>query len=111
MEVLLVILILATVFVSYMAVIGQALRIGAKSREIADAVSEYESFLFDIGSGLRLDLISEGGGGELENGFKYEIHPWQEKSGQAEYLKSRISWKYGREFLDFDLIIPEAAVQ
>ena len=110
MEVLILLLILSVTFVSFMAVMGQALHISARSREITEAVSICEQFLFELENGFRSEVVSDGGHGVLEKDYQYEIRS-EENSDSYSFLKGRVLWKKGNEFLDLDFIAPEGAVE
>ena len=109
MEALILILILSVVFVAFMSVMSQALKISSRSCRQTDAVLKYENLLFEIENGFRADLVSFGGRGEFDSGYHYEIQAQESKESFA-YLKSKLMWN-GKESLDLDLVIPEAAIQ
>lgn len=109
MEVLIVILILAIVFVAFMGVMSQALKVSSRSRRQTEAVMRYENFLFELENGLRADLVSFGGRGELGGGYQYAVNAQESKEFYA-YLKSKLTWN-GKESLDLDLVMPEAGIQ
>lgn len=110
MEVLIVVLIMAVAFVAFMGVMGEVLRVSSKANQVTEAVSRYEAILFEIETGLRPDLASYGGRGDLGEGFNYRIEPETDlKFGS--FLKSRLSWNGGKEFLDLDLIALGAAIE
>ena len=110
MEALILLLILSVTFVSFMAVMVQALRVSVKGREITEAVSSYEQFLFELENGLRPDIVGYGGRGVLAKGYQYEIRN-EENLDSYSFLRGRILWKKGNEFLDFDFVAPEGAIQ
>lgn len=110
MEALIVILILAVAFTAFMGVMAQALRVSSKARQMTEAVSEYEAFLFELESGMRPDLVLFGGGGELAGGYQYEIHSETLKEPFV-FLKTRLFWKEGKESLGLELTVPEAITQ
>jgi len=109
MEVLILILILSVVFVAFIGVMGQALKISSRAQQQTEAVTYYENFLFDLENGFRADLVNFGGRGELGGGYKFEVSAEESKESYA-YLKSKIIWN-GKESLDLDLVMPEAAIQ
>jgi prepilin-type N-terminal cleavage/methylation domain-containing protein len=110
LEVLIVMLILAVAFVSFMGVIGQTLRVSVKAREVSEAISQYDALLFELESGMSPDLASFGGRGELEGGYQYEIKT-DEMNEAYQFLESKMSWKEGREFLNLKILVPEAPAQ
>ena len=109
MEVLMAIAILSIAIVSFLGVISRALQVSEKGRGIAQAVTSYDGFIFNLESGLRADLVHFGGKGELEGGYRYELIP-EENSDSYDHLRGKILWKGGREFLNLDLIASEAGV-
>ncbi len=107
MEALILILILAVTFVAFIGVIGQALKISSRSRDLSKAISEAEMLFFEVESGLRPDLANEGGRGELD-GFQYEI---KSQSGEfSSALSNRFSLNR-QEVLDFECVALQGAVQ
>ena len=109
-EVLIVVMILAVAFVAFMGGIAQVLKVSSKSSQTMDAISHYESFLFEIESGLRPDLTGYDGHGDLEGNYHYQIETKMDKEFSA-FLKSRLSWKEGKEFLDLEVLVPKAPAQ
>ena len=109
MEALLLILILSITFVSFIGVIFQALKVSSHTHDLTEGLSRYEALVFELESGLRPDLASYGGRGDLEKGFSYEIENREEADSYA-LLKSRLLWKQGKESLDFDFVASEQGV-
>jgi len=109
-EVLIVIMIIAITFVAFMGAMAQGLRVSSKSDEITDAISRYESFLFEIENGLRPDLAGYGGNGDLAGGYCYQIKT--EKSSElTSLLQSQLSWKENKECLNLEVLVSKAPAQ
>lgn len=109
-EVLIAILILAVVFVPLMAAMAQSARVASRSSQTTEAVSRYEALLFEVESGLRPDIAGYGGRGELDGQYRYEIDPVK-STEYGSFLKSRLSWKGGKEFLDVELLATKGVIQ
>ena len=109
-EVLIVIMILAVAFTAFLGGMAQVLKVSSKSSRMTDAISRYDSLLFEIENGLRPDLAGYGGHGELGEGYRYQI---DSKAGRefSSLLKSRFSWKEGKEFLELELLASKAPTQ
>ncbi len=89
LEALIVILILAVNFVVFAGVVSRASHVSARSFWTLEAVSEAESALFDLDTGVRSDLVSYGGKSEKNGAWQYEIR--SENEGEyISFLKGRI---------------------
>ena len=110
MEALILILIISVTFTAFIGVMAQSLKISSRSRALTDAVSKYEFLLFELESGFRADLLNFGGREEIEGGYQYSIQNEEDKESYA-FLKSKLTWKSGKESLEFDLVMPASAVQ
>ena len=109
-EVLVVIAILAVSFVIFMGAMAQALKISSRSSRLSEAVSQYEPFLFELESGLRLDRVDYGGEGSLDKSYHYRIDV-QKYDDIRSFLKSRLSWNDGKESLDLGVLVLRVSAQ
>ena len=110
MEALILILIISVTFTAFIGVIVQALKVSSRSRETTDAVSKYEFLLFELENGFRADLLNFGGRENVEGGYEYEIKNDGDKDSYAS-LRSKLSWRGGKESFEFDLVMPQGEVQ
>lgn len=109
-EVLMAILIIAVAFTAFMGAMSQALNASYRSWETIDAISKFESILFQIENGLRPDLAGYGGQGDLTEGYSYSIKA--EKSGQTDaLLQGKLSWKKGKGSLYAEFLASKAGLQ
>lgn len=109
-EVLITIMILAVAFTVFLGAMAQTLRVSSKSSQLTDAISAFEPLRFELESGLRPDLVFYGGEGNLKNGYNYRIE--KNEAGEMDsLLRSRFSWKSGKEFFDLEGVVPQAGVQ
>ena len=109
-EVLIAIMILAVVFVAFMSAMARVLEVSSRAVRVTDSISRYEPFFFDIENGLRPDVAGYGGDGDLSEDCHYHI----EAEGRREFaglLKSRFSWKTGKEFLDLEIFVSKGPAQ
>jgi type II secretory pathway pseudopilin PulG len=106
LEVLMAIMILAVAFVALMGVMAQAMQVSSRSARMTDAISQYESFLFNLETGTRLDLVGYGGHGKL--GAEYYFETTAKDNEFSSLLKNKILWKEGKEFLDIEFIAIKA---
>ena len=109
-EVLIVIMIVAIAFVLFLGAMAQAVKVSSKSAQLTDAISRYGALLFEIESGLRPDLTGYSGRGTLEADYHYQVDTEKDEEFDA-LLKSRLSWKEGKEFLELETLIPKAPIQ
>ena len=110
LEVLITLFILAITFTVFMGAMTQALRVSVKANRTTDAVSRFEPLLFEIESGVRADLASDGGKGELKNDYLYEIQANDVGSLGSE-LKGRFSSKDKKASLDLDVLVLKGPVE
>ncbi len=110
MDVLIAASILAVAFTVFLSAITQALRVSSRSSQTTDAISRFEPFLFEIESGLRADLASGGGKGDLEENYHYAIEKIKDDVFNS-LLKNRLSWKNDREHLELQIKVLKAPVQ
>jgi competence protein ComGC len=110
MEALIAILILLIGFVSFVAVIGQVLKVTTRTEELTRAINQYEALIFELESGEKNDLVSYGGSGGLDKGLRYEIISRQEVGGYFS-LEAKLSWRGGDDFLNSELLLSEAPIQ
>ncbi len=110
MEVLITLLMLAVVFTAFMGAIARAAQVSNKAARLTEALTQVDAFLFELESGMRSDLAGYGGRGQLDKGFVYRMDA-QEKKDFGAYLKSRFSWKEGKEHLDLEFFVLRAPVQ
>ncbi len=110
MEALILILIISVTFTAFTGVITQVLKISARGRALTDSIMKYEFFLFELENGFRADLLSFGGREDVEGGYQYSVQNEGNDNSYAS-LKSKLTWKSGKEFLEFDLVLPEAGVR
>ena len=110
MEALILILIISVTFTAFIGVIAQALKISSRSRNLTDAVSKYEYLLFELENGFRADLLNFGGRENVEGGYQYSVKNEGDKDSYAS-LKSKLTWKGGKESFEFDLVMPEVGIQ
>ncbi len=108
MEALVLILVLSVVFVSFMGLVTQALKISSRSHGQSEAIMKIEKIVFEIGNGLRPDLASFGGQENLGPGISCAIKA--DSASSFALIKSKAAWKNGKEFLDFSFLAPEAAI-
>ena len=109
-EVLIAIMVLAVAFVALLGAMAQAVKVSSKSSQMTDAISCYESFLFEIESGVRPDIAGYGGHGDLERKYHYQIESETNKEFSS-LLKSRFSWKDGKESLDLQFLAQQAPAE
>jgi competence protein ComGC len=109
-EVLIVVLILAVAFTAFMGAMAQSLRVSSKSSQTTDAISRFGAILFEMESGLRPDLAGYGGQGDLEGGYHYRIDAERDEE-LSSLLKSRLSWKEGKESLQLEVFVLQASAQ
>ena len=110
LEVLMALLVLAVTFAAFMGAMTQALRVSVRANHTMDAVSQLEPLLFEIESGVRADLASDGGKGDLKDGYHYEI----EATGEGDLgsrLKGRFLSKDNKASLELDILVLKAPVQ
>ena len=110
LEALMALLILAIAFAAFMGAMSQVLRVSYRANHTMDSVSQIEPLLFEIENGVRADLASYGGKGDLKDGYHYEIEA-KEEGDLASYLKGRLSSKDGKGFLEMDILVLKAPVQ
>lgn len=108
-DALIAISILAVSFVFFMGGMAQVLRVSTKSSRTMEALSTFESLLFQIDSGVRPDLAGYGGIGALD-GFNYRI---ERSSGDEQdvFLNGRLSWKGSKEFIEQEIVVLRAAAR
>ena len=108
-EALILVLVISLTFVAFMGVIAQALKISARDQELLEGISKYEELVFELENGLRPDLLLFGGRGK-EGVYHYEINHEEDKNSYGLFT-SRLAWKQGREFLDFDFFASRGALE
>ena len=109
-EVLIAVMVLAVAFVALMGAMAQAVKVSSRSSRVTEAISRYEPLLFEIESGLRPDIAGYGGHGEMEGKYRYKIEA-EKNEELGSFLKSRLSWKEGKEFLDLEFFAQKAPAQ
>lgn len=109
-EVLVVVLVLAAAFTFFMTAMRQALRVSERSGRTPEAISKLESLFFQLESGLRPDLAGYGGQADAGDGYQCRLEVVKNED-YAALLKSRLSWKSGREFIEQESWVSKAPVQ
>ena len=110
LEGLMTLLILAITFAAFMGAMTQALRVSVRANHATDAVSQIEALLFEIESGLRADLASDGGKGDMKNDYHYEMDA-KEEGELGIRLRGSFSSKDGKEAIRLDILVLKAPVQ
>ena len=110
LEVLMALLILAIAFAAFMGAMSQVLRVSYRANHTMDSVSQIEPLLFEIESGVRADLASSGGKGELKDGSHYEIEV-KEEGDLASHLTGSLSSRGEKGFLEMDILVLKAPIQ
>ena len=103
LEALIAILILSIALVASLGGIAQALRIAKRGEETTRNLLAFERILYELETGERLDLVSEGGKGELEGGSQYQI-----EKDSFSFLKTRLLGRDKKEVLNFETFLGEA---
>ena len=123
LEALVSILILSVALAASLTGIAQVLRLKERADETTKAIVQFDNLLFQLEAGMRTDLLRDGGRGKIGE-FDYDIRSEtvnSENTGvkkdetegdPAPFLsfrnvKSHLSWKNGKEFLDIETFLPE----
>ena len=104
------ILILAVAFAVFMSAMAQTLRVSVRAKNTAEALSRFDSLLFEIESGIRIDLASYGGRADLKDDYQYEIQA-QQDGDFGSRINSRLLWKNDKELLNLDLLVLKVPIQ
>ena len=110
LEVMIAILILAVAFAVFMSAMAQTLRVSVRAKNTAEALSRFDSLLFEIESGIRIDLASYGGRADLKDDYQYEIQA-QQDGDFGSRINSRLLWKNDKELLNLDLLVLKVPIQ
>ena len=72
-EALIALLILSVTLVALIGVTGQALKISERGIKTTEALLGMEEILFQLESGIRVDLVKYGGRENLKGGYSFDV--------------------------------------